>query len=171
MQLRFSEIPTTGSRYTLKGFTSSDSWEGVAVKKLLAAECLLKRRKAEDKVEMQGRVHVIVSVVCDRCLAPFEVEINTPLQMLFELAGADSWQVKELECKGPDLDTILLDEPVIDIDDAFRQHIFLALPVKNLCSEGCKGICPQCGAQRNQELCSCSGSRRESPFSVLNSIK
>ena len=170
MQLRFSEIPTTGSRYVLKGFASSDSWDGVAVKNLLAADCLLKR-KTEDKVEMQGRVHVIVSLECDRCLAPFDVEINSPLQMLFELASAESWQVKELECTGADLDTILLDEPVVDIDDAFRQHIFLALPVKNLCSEECKGICPRCGAQRNQDVCSCSGSRRESPFSILNSIK
>ena len=170
MRLRFSEIPATGSKYELKGFSSSALWDGVTVKQLLTAECTL-QRKAEDKVAMWGRVHVVVSVLCDRCLAPFDVEINTPVQILFELASAESWQVKEMECKGGDMDTVLLDEPIVDIADAYRQQIVLTLPVKSLCAEGCKGICPQCGADRNRTACLCSESRRESPFSILNSIK
>lgn len=170
IRLRFSEIPTTGSRYELTGFSSPDLWDGVVVKQLLTAECTLKR-KTEDKVIMWGRVHVIVSVVCDRCLAPFDVEMDAPMQILFELANSESWQIKEMECKGEDLDTVLLDEPIVDIVDAFRQHIVLSLSEKRLCSEECKGICPHCGGDRNRTACSCFESRRESPFSILNSIK
>ena len=44
----------------------------------------------------------------------------------------------------------------IDLNELLREQFYLALPMKPLCSEGCKGICPQCGTNRNAANCDCS---------------
>jgi uncharacterized protein len=45
------------------------------------------------------------------------------------------------------------------------------LPVKMLCSQDCKGICPGCGANLNEEVCGCKANSRQSPFAKLKIIK
>lgn len=44
---------------------------------------------------------------------------------------------------------------MLDLDDLALSDILLALPVKNLCKEDCKGLCPVCGVNRNTETCEC----------------
>jgi uncharacterized protein len=63
------------------------------------------------------------------------------------------------------------DGEVIEVDQLVAEQIFLALPVKVLCSEDCKGICPGCGANLNEEACRCRADRGQSPFEKLKSIK
>jgi uncharacterized protein len=63
------------------------------------------------------------------------------------------------------------DGEVIEVDHLVAEQIFLALPVKVLCSEDCKGICPGCGANLNEEPCRCKAERGQSPFEKLKSIK
>jgi uncharacterized protein len=79
--------------------------------------------------------------------------------------------VKDLEYRIPDLDTVILEEPVIDLDDIIRQQLLLALPMKKLCSEQCKGMCLRCGANLNQNACGCDGEPQDSPFAILAQLK
>ena len=46
-------------------------------------------------------------------------------------------------------------DDVIDLGDVIREQFYLALPMKPLCREDCKGLCPVCGVNRNREACSC----------------
>jgi uncharacterized protein len=43
----------------------------------------------------------------------------------------------------------------IDLTDDIREEVILDLPIKLLCQENCKGLCPNCGANRNKEKCQC----------------
>ncbi|MFP7755452.1 YceD family protein [Thermodesulfobacteriota bacterium B35] len=70
-----------------------------------------------------------------------------------------------------DLDTIALREPVIHLDDIFRQQLYLALPVKRLCTVDCRGICPCCGVDLNIATCRCSRVPVSSPFAALAALK
>ena len=45
--------------------------------------------------------------------------------------------------------------PVVDLADDVRQTVLLAVPLKLLCKEECKGLCPRCGADLNKESCTC----------------
>jgi uncharacterized protein len=60
---------------------------------------------------------------------------------------------------------------VIEVDQLVAEQIFLALPVKVLCREDCKGICPGCGANLNEEACLCKAGGTQSPFAKLKLIK
>lgn len=51
------------------------------------------------------------------------------------------------------------------------QELMLALPIKVLCKPECRGLCPQCGKNLNQEVCSCESEIRDPRFAALRNIK
>ena len=52
-----------------------------------------------------------------------------------------------------------------------REYIILAVPITVYCNEDCRGLCPLCGADRNQGECSCQPVGKLSPFSALRDVK
>lgn len=172
MLVRLSEISPGGSYFEIHKIEGleSPSFDVAVVPGSINAQCTLKR-KGENKAELQGQLAAILRLDCDRCLVTYELKVNTALQLLFEVETEASWRLKDLEYKIPDLDTIVLDEPVIDLDDVIRQQLLLALPMKKLCSENCRGICARCGSNLNQVVCGCDGEQQESPFVILAQLK
>ncbi len=170
MRIAFSDISLSGNSYEVHGLESLVAQQDFAVKEPFRAHCTLKR-KGDNKVEMQGRLQARLSLTCDRCISSYDVDVDTELQILFEMESNDSWQVKELERTLSDLDSIILDEPVVDIDDVLRQQLYLSLPLKNLCSEQCKGLCAHCGINRNLTECHCANENPLGPFGVLAQLK
>ncbi len=47
----------------------------------------------------------------------------------------------------------------VELNDVLREFVLLTLPMQRVCSEDCKGICPECGQNRNQKECACLGLR------------
>ncbi len=170
MLVRFNEISPYGNHYEVREIKGLASQEDFSVIGPVQARFSLKR-KGDAKVEMQGELKATLSQVCDRCLVTYDVNVDTVFQVLFETASDESWHVKELECGISDLDSIVLDEPVVDVDDVLRQQVYLALPVKSLCSERCKGLCAQCGVNLNLSPCDCDHDDVGSPFAILNQLK
>jgi uncharacterized protein len=170
MLIRFNEVSVLGSRYEIREVDGLNTSQDFVVKGPVDARCTLKR-KGDHKVEVQGHVQATLTLTCDRCLSAYDWEIDTELQILFEVESEASWHLKDLEYNIPDLDTVSLDEPLIDLDDVLRQQLYLELPVKNLCTEHCKGICSRCGANLNHAECGCANENKESPFAVLAQLK
>ena len=95
---------------------------------------------------MDARLTADLSLVCDRCTKPFDrtktVEYETLLAM-------------ELEDEEND-DIVLLDKDgQLDLDELMGDVFILDLDSKNLCSEDCRGLCPGCGVDLNEEPCRC----------------
>lgn len=168
--IRFNEISPLGSNYEIRKIDGLDAPQEFVVKGPVDARCML-TRKGDNKVELQGRLQATLTLICDRCLSSYDREVNTELQVLFEVESDDSWHLKDLEYKIPDLDTVLLEEPVLDLDDVLRQQLYLALPMKKLCTEQCRGICSQCGTDLNHGACGCADENKDSPFAVLAQLK
>ena len=66
---------------------------------------------------------------------------------------------------------IELDAPCLDLDELMREQLLLSLPEKRLCKEDCAGLCPQCGANRNEVACGCERNPGDSPFAALAALK
>jgi uncharacterized protein len=58
----------------------------------------------------------------------------------------------------------------VDITDDLREEILLHIPVFPVCSDDCKGICPQCGADLNKGPCECKADEGPNPFSALDQL-
>ena len=63
---------------------------------------------------------------------------------------------EEIEVEDDDVSMTFYRDEQIDLNELLREQFYLALPMKPLCFEGCKGICPQCGTNRNTAPCDCS---------------
>jgi uncharacterized protein len=112
-------------------------------------------RKDKDKIHLNGRLQTVIELACSRCLEGFAIPIDTPFDLRFlpaaEAPGADA----EHEIEEDDLGTSYYRDGVIDLADLVREQLYLALPMKPLCQELCRGLCPQCGTNLNSGACSC----------------
>jgi len=116
-------------------------------------------------VHAQGEFDGYVTVACSRCVEPVKLEIHEPLHVTFlplsempsdDDADADPASEDDgIEVGEEDLDVFGFDGEKVDLEPLFREQFVLAVPYAPLCSENCKGLCPQCGINRNLETCQC----------------
>lgn len=169
MKVPFAEIPKTGSHYTV----SDDAWlvETDLLRTAPVEAALNLQAKGESRAEVEGFLRTAVRLTCDRCLNDYDVPVDTSFQLVLEVSDAANWKVKELECTAADFDVVQLDEPIADLEDILRQQLYLSLPIKQVCSPDCQGLCPHCGADLNSGGCTCSSEVKNSPFAALAALK
>ncbi len=110
--------------------------------------------KFDDTVAIDGPVNVAARVACCRCLEEFDIELSLAMSIKL-IPGTGFADSPEMELHGEDLDVYYYEGDEIDIDPFVYEEVMLNMPVRPLCSEACKGICPQCGKNRNIETCDC----------------
>ncbi|MBA3818724.1 MAG: DUF177 domain-containing protein [Deltaproteobacteria bacterium] len=104
--------------------------------------------------------HLVVA--CSRCVEPVKLVLDEQLRVTFmpiaEMPAddaADDDDDEGAEVGAEDLDVFAFDGEVVDLEPLFREQFVLAIPYAPLCREDCKGLCPQCGIDRNSGTCSC----------------
>lgn len=107
-----------------------------------------------DKFRLVGRARTTLEVACSRCLEPFRVPVDVPFDLAY-LPQADNAGDPEHEIKDEDLSTSFYRGETIDLGELLREQFYLALPMKPLHDENCRGLCPQCGTNLNRETCAC----------------
>ena len=70
-----------------------------------------------------------------------------------------------------DLETSYYRDEVIDLDELMREQFYLALPMKPLCREDCRGLCPQCGVNLNSGTCDCVAEWKDPRLAPLEAMK
>jgi uncharacterized protein len=128
-------------------------------------------KENNETVVLKGEMLVSVQFFCDRCGEPFDFPLAAEFLYNFKIGEDTSLLLQEKECGEEDCNTVYLDEPVIDIGEILREQVLLAAPVRRICDEGCRGLCPGCGKNLGREACTCSPGRSESPFAVLKNLK
>jgi uncharacterized protein len=106
-----------------------------------------------------------LTVACSRCVDPVTLEIDEKLRVTFmpsaeipdddESSGPASGEDEGPVVAEEDLDVFPFDGERIDLEPLFREQFVLAIPYAPLCSETCKGLCQQCGINRNSATCTC----------------
>ena len=175
MRIRIDEIPDSGrilrfhwEQDRLRQFVPRDDPFNLDL--LRPVNVVLSLDKHPDHLRITGKIEGHLKVGCHRCLKLFPFLLNEAVDIyLVENERMPKEGEKELE---PDeIVCEFFDGEVIEVDQLVAEQIFLALPVKVLCSEDCKGICPGCGANLNEEAFRCRADRGQSPFEKLKSIK
>ncbi|NMO13328.1 DUF177 domain-containing protein [Pyxidicoccus fallax] len=148
-------------------------------------------RKVSGGVLLEGQFTAHVASECKRCLGP--LELNVPVSFTLNLVpeslvtGEDylkdgdtegSMEKKEHvqgesggSFKLEDADEEVFDGKTIDLDPIVREQLLLALPMSAVCREDCKGLCPQCGINRNEAKCNCDVKPVDPRLAPLKNIK
>lgn len=106
-----------------------------------------------DKFERNLKCHIFVKTrahyTCDRCLEEYDTVFEGNFGLLFHIGMQDLVTDED--------DVVLLPPETVDIDlqPHIKEFLILNIPMKMLCSDDCKGMCPHCGADLNKEQCSC----------------
>jgi DUF177 domain-containing protein len=114
----------------------------------------VRMRRTNQGLLVDGWVELTVELTCNRCLKDFEL----PMHVNFEEQFYPTYDVVSGLPLAPfDEDEIF---PIdahhqVDLTEAIRQNLLLALPMVAVCQADCKGLCPQCGHDLNLGPCAC----------------
>ncbi len=125
--------------------------------------------KVGSEVLARGEVRSDIELQCSRCLSMFSkdiiVDINVVYHPLEELTGEEKHEIKEDE-----LDMGFYKGDELDVYDLVQEQIMLSVPMKPLCNETCRGLCPKCGADLNITKCSCEQKEPDPRLEVLRKL-
>lgn len=117
-------------------------------------------------IDVKGTLETVVEGRCARCLAPVKIAVSCSLaeQLLYtkDVALFSQLAFGELEEK-----FVIYDNDTLDITDIIREAIMAELPLKVLCRDDCRGLCPKCGINLNQGQCKCDLQEVDPRFAVL----
>jgi len=99
-----------------------------------------------------GTVNVPVELECTRCLSPLTTTVSFPLREQF-YPTIDVNTGLPLPAPDDELAFPIDHNHLLDLREAIRQNLVVALPMTALCREDCQGLCPVCGARRDGEPC------------------
>ncbi|MBN1142339.1 MAG: DUF177 domain-containing protein [Deltaproteobacteria bacterium] len=122
----------------------------------------------------EGAVSTRVELQCGRCLEKFEFRLEEELSLLFSHCSGDRRDrsdPEELEITSEEVGLIFFSGEAIDLGAAVQEQLLMALPVRPLCREGCRGLCPWCGADLNRESCRCGEAEVKPQWAPLAGLK
>ena len=138
--------------------------EGVTFEKPIKVE--LSVTKSQDQLICQGKVRTLAKMECSRCLTEYEESLSSDVDFVVDLAG-------NLEGVKSEDEGYFIADPssaFFEIDDLVREAIILSLPIKPLCSEDCKGLCPICGTDLNRSQCDCVKEKTDPRWDQLKGL-
>jgi len=118
-----------------------------------------------------GTVSFTADFQCARCLEPYPIANDSAFHLTFAPRPEASEENEEIEVGPDELDVEFYSERSIPLKQLAAEQIQLSIPMKPLCDESCLGLCPQCGANRNREACSCEASVVDERWGTLQDIR
>jgi uncharacterized protein len=106
-------------------------------------------------VRLRGQLDGAIEMPCDRCLREVVVPIHRALDLFYTPDDPLAGRGGEMEVQPRDLDFAVYQHEAIDLDELVREQVALSVPTRVLCRDDCCGLCPQCGADLNEEKCQC----------------
>ena len=125
--------------------------------------------KDKDKFRLVGRMRTELELTCSRCVEPYRFPFDAAFDQRYLPFSAASTE-SEREVEEDDLETSYYSDDQIDISELIREQFYLALPMKPLCREDCKGLCPQCGTNLNAATCDCAPEWVDPRLAALKSL-
>lgn len=165
MLIEIDKIPKNGLKVSRDfEFPSLDLVEENAVfLKPVHADATVTRMGEE--VRVQGRLTTRLSIVCGRCLTPFERAVDSTFDLVF--LPEEYHEFKE-ELDNEDIDQLFFAGREIDLREVVLEQLNLTFPAKPLCDEDCEGICAVCGRIRRNGECGCAVKEESRRLGALN---
>jgi uncharacterized protein len=111
-----------------------------------------------------------IEVACARCLEPVRFDLDREFDLLYRPQGVEAGH-EELSITDAEAEIGYYSGGGLLLEDVLREQVLLSLPLKALCQEQCKGLCPQCGKNWNEGPCSCTAQPVNPRWPALQDLK
>ena len=126
--------------------------------------------KDREKFRLEGTAATTLELQCSRCLEPFQMPVHATFDLRY-LPATEIATDNERQTHDEDLDISYYRDDQIDLNELLREQFYLVLPMKPLCQEDCKGLCPQCGTNLNTGTCDCAPVWEDPRLAALKQLK
>jgi uncharacterized protein len=127
-------------------------------------------QKDKSRFRLVGSVRTTLELPCSRCIEPYRLPVEASFDLRYwpmsEAAGG-----ADAEIGDDDLETSYYTDDQIELNELMREQFYLALPMKPLCREDCRGLCPQCGTNLNTGACSCTPTWEDPRLAALKGLQ
>ena len=154
MRISLSEVMNlSGNSKTIEAPIEMDSfaYDGGEYDFISREPVIIKLNKVSPRtLRFLAKSRCVLSAECSRCLEPVELpfEINVDDELILDENGG--------ACTRDDDEKLsFVKDYELDVDNFIKEELMIGFPLKVLCSEECRGICPKCGANLNKGECGC----------------
>ena len=126
-------------------------------------------REEGARYRLAGHVATTLELTCGRCLEPFTLPVDAVFDLRY-LPRVQNQGEGELEIAEDDLSTAFYADDTIDLGQLMSEQFHLALPMKPLCSDACRGLCPECGVNLNVTPCKCTPKWEDPRLAALKTL-
>jgi uncharacterized protein len=162
-KIRFDEVFQAGQM----DFSGEDLEQGSPLEAAGSAEMLA---RSGGELRIRGRYAVEMRAQCDRCLGA----ARFPLAASFDLFYRPMREIareEEVEIDEGETEIGFYEGDGLELEDILREQVLLALPMQRVCSDQCKGICPVCGRNRNENACDCRTESADDRWVALRDLE
>jgi len=128
-----------------------------------------KHLKIED-IRLAGELSTSLEMPCARCLEPVVEAVTRSFDLLYRPQGIDAGR-EEVSVTAAEAEVSYYQGAGVLLEDALREQVLLAAPIKVICREDCKGLCPQCGKNLNTDQCSCAEPVVDERWTALKDLR
>ena len=126
--------------------------------------------KDKETFRLVGDVKTVLELPCSRCLEPFRLPVDSHFDLRYQPHSHNTGD-DEREIEEDDLTTAFYENEEIDLGHLMEEQFYLSLPMKPLCTDDCKGLCPQCGKNLNRETCDCKREWDDPRLAALKTLQ
>lgn len=112
-------------------------------------------------VIVQGELTSRTTMPCRRCLRPVTVELKEKVALVYRPG------LTRVEAEAQEVFPLPERSDELNLADALREQVVLAVPQYAMCGESCRGLCPQCGTNLNEAQCDCAVTEEDPRWAAL----
>ena len=141
------------------------SWRESGIQLTGPLEARLEAQYAGRDVVVRGDLSGQVRLPCRRCLSEVTLDLDEEVAWLFR-AG-----VSRVEAEDSEIYPLPERGDELELADPIREQVTLAVPQYAICRDACRGLCPRCGANLNEEQCDCEPIEVDSRWAALRGLR
>jgi len=168
MILNLRALESLPARVTLTDDASRMNLEGVGFAAIGTVTADFEVVPGDHVYYCHGQAETEARLECSRCLEPYQAtlrgEIDFSIQEVADMNAVDRDEVPDNEL------LVAAGSSEIDISRPVREALLLEVPLKPLCREDCRGLCPICGVNRNEETCDCKVEKTDPRWDALRDL-
>ena len=133
----------------------------------------LRLQRVGQIVEIDGFFTASLAITCGHCLQGFQLPLAGDFALTYTPLSPDTSAElpEELELDADELGLVYYKNDTLELLQPLQEQVLMAVPMSPVCSENCKGLCPECGCDLNKKSCHCEKKAFNNRFSALAGLK